>query len=73
MTARLTREEREIVEAFERDELRSPPNRAATLKKHREYAAATIREDRMPPGRYAPAAARRIRSGRLTNRTATPR
>ena len=71
--ARLTREERDIVEAFERNELRSPPNKTAMMKKHREYAAATRREDRTPPGRYPPAATRRIRSGRLTNRTATPR
>ena len=49
MTARLTREERDIVEAFERDELRSPRNKAAMMKKHREYAEATFREDRTPP------------------------
>ena len=52
---RLTREEQDIVEAFERDELRSPRNKAAMMKKHREYAAAALREDRAPPGRYAPA------------------
>ncbi len=59
---KLTREERDIAEAFERDELRSPRNKAAMMKKHREYAAATLREDRAPPGRYAPAP--RARSGR---------
>lgn len=42
---RLTKEERGIVEAFDRDELRSPPNKAAMLKQHREYAAATFRKD----------------------------
>ncbi len=44
--AQLTREEREIVEAFERDELRSPPNKSALMKRHPEYAAATFRKDR---------------------------
>ena len=43
--ARLTREEREIVTAFERDELRSPRNKAALMKRHRVYAAATFRKD----------------------------
>ena len=55
--AKLTREERDIVEAFERDELRPPRNKAAMMKKHREYAAATLREDRAPRplrGRHAP-------------------
>jgi hypothetical protein len=49
MTVRLTTEEQEIVGAFERGELRSPRNKAAMMKKHREYAAATLREDRTPP------------------------
>ena len=44
--ARLTKEEREIVTAFERDELRSPRNKAALMKRHRDYAAATFRKDR---------------------------
>ena len=43
--ARLTKEEREIVRAFERDELRSPRNKSVMMKKHREYAAATFRKD----------------------------
>ena len=43
MMPRLTGEERDIVEAFERNELRSPRNKAAMMKKHREYAAATFR------------------------------
>ena len=43
--ARLTKEEREIVTAFERDELRSPRNKAALMKRHRVYAAATFRKD----------------------------
>ena len=49
MVAKLTTEEQEIVEAFERGELRSPRNKAAMMKKHREYAAAAFREDRTPP------------------------
>ena len=49
MMARLTREERGIVEAFERDELRSPRNKSAIMKRHREYAAATLRKDRRVP------------------------
>lgn len=70
---RLTEEERNIVEAFERNELRSPRNKAAMMKKHQEYAAAHDPRGPDAPGHYAPAVTRRIRSGRLTNRTATPR
>ena len=44
--AQLTREEREIVEAFEAGTLQSPPNRSEIMKAHREYAAATFRKDR---------------------------
>ena len=44
--AQLTKEEREIVKAFEAGTLQSPPNRSAILKAHREYAAATFRKDR---------------------------
>lgn len=44
--ARLTTEERAIVKAFERDELRSPRNRSALIRKHREYATATFRKYR---------------------------
>ena len=46
MTARLTREEQDIVGAFERNELRSPRNKSAMMREHREYAAATFRKDR---------------------------
>jgi predicted DNA binding CopG/RHH family protein len=45
MMARLTKGEREIVTAFERDELRSPRNKVALMKRHRGYAAATFRKD----------------------------
>ena len=44
--ARLTTEERAIVKAFERDDLRSPRNKSALIEKHREYATATFRKDR---------------------------
>ncbi len=44
--AQLTREEREIVEAFEGNKLRSPRNKSALMTQHREYAAATFRKDR---------------------------
>ena len=44
--AQLTREEREIVKAFEAGTLQSPPNRSEIMKAHREYAAATVRRDR---------------------------
>jgi len=43
--ARLTKEEREIVEAFERGTLRTSKNRAAIQKRHRAAAAATFRKD----------------------------
>lgn len=44
--AQLTREEREIVKAFEAGTLQPSPNRSAIMKAHREYAAATFRKDR---------------------------
>jgi len=44
--ARLTKEERAIVSAFERGELESPRNKSSLLEQHREYAAATFRKDR---------------------------
>ncbi len=44
--AQLTREEREIVKAFEAGKVQTPPNRAEIMKAHREYAAATFRKDR---------------------------
>ena len=43
--ARLSKEEREILEAFERGELRSPRNKSTQLKQHQEYAASTFRKD----------------------------
>ena len=52
--AQLTREEREIVEAFEAGTLQSPPNRSAMMKAHREYAAATLRKERRPPEEGTP-------------------
>ena len=42
----LDQEEKEILEAFERGELKSVPNKDAELKRHREYAAATFRKDK---------------------------
>lgn len=42
---RLDKEEREILRAFDRGELKSIPEREAELKKHREYAAATFKAD----------------------------
>ncbi len=42
---KLDKEEREILEAFERGELKSIPNKTAELKRHREYAAATFKKD----------------------------
>ena len=54
MMAQLTREEREIVEAFEAGTLQAPVNRSAIMKAHREYAAATFRKDRQPPSERTP-------------------
>lgn len=42
---KLDKEEREILEAFERGELKSIPHKAAELKRHKEYAAATFKKD----------------------------
>jgi predicted DNA binding CopG/RHH family protein len=42
----LDQEEKEILEAFERGELKSVPNKEAELKRHREYASATFRKDK---------------------------
>ncbi len=44
--SKLDQEEKEILEAFERGELKSVPNKEAELKRHREYAAATFRKDK---------------------------
>ena len=54
MMAQLTREEREIVEAFEAGTLQSPPDRSAILKAHQEYAAATFRKARRPAEERTP-------------------
>jgi predicted DNA binding CopG/RHH family protein len=42
----LDQEEKEMLETFERGELKSVPNKEAELKRHREYAAATFRKDK---------------------------
>jgi len=42
---KLDKEEREILEAFERGELKSIPNKTAEVMRHREYAAATFKKD----------------------------
>ncbi len=42
---KFSKEEREIIEAFERGELQSVHDKAADLKTHREYAAATFKKD----------------------------
>ncbi len=39
-------EEREILEAFERGELQSIPDKDAELKKHQAYAASTFKPDK---------------------------
>jgi predicted DNA binding CopG/RHH family protein len=44
--ARLDKEEREILQAFEQGELKSIPEKETELKKHREYAAATFQQNR---------------------------
>jgi len=54
MMEQLTREEREIVKAFEAGTLQSPPNRSEIMKAHREYAAATFRNDRQSPPERTP-------------------
>ncbi len=41
----MSKEEREILESFERGQLRSPRNKPSQLRKHREYAASTFRKD----------------------------
>ena len=43
--ARLDKEEREILRAFECGELKSIPGKEAELKRHREYAAATFKQN----------------------------
>ena len=41
----MSKEEREILESFERGQLKSPRNKPSQLRKHREYAASTFRKD----------------------------
>jgi predicted DNA binding CopG/RHH family protein len=43
--SKLTREEREVLEAFERGELRRPDSAGALMEKHRAAADATFRKD----------------------------
>ena len=43
---KLDAEEREILEAFEADQLKPIENRGAELKKHKKYAEATFKKDR---------------------------
>ena len=43
--AKLDAEEREILEAFEADQLKSVESKDSELKKHREYAEATFKKD----------------------------
>lgn len=63
--AQLTREEREIVKAFEAGTLQSPPDRLAILKAHREYAAATFRKDRRVNVRISSRDLNALRKGAL--------
>jgi len=44
--SKLDQEEKEILEAFDRGELKSIPNKEAELKRHKEYAAATFRKNK---------------------------
>ena len=43
--AKLDKEEREILKAFERGQLKSISEKEEEIKKHREYAAATFKAD----------------------------
>jgi len=45
MMPKFSKEEREIIETFERGELQSVQDKDAEMKKHREYAAATFKKD----------------------------
>lgn len=44
--SKLDKEEREILKAFERGELKSIPDKESELKKHREYAASMFKKDK---------------------------
>jgi len=46
MMLNLDEEEREILEAFEADRLKPVSDKETELKRHREYAAATIKKDK---------------------------
>ena len=43
--SKLSSEEREILDAFEKDELKRSKNAAPTKKRHQEYAAAMFKKD----------------------------
>lgn len=43
---RLSKEEKEILDAFESGKVKSVRGKAATLKEHRAYAEATFRKDK---------------------------
>ena len=43
---KLDKEEREVLQAFEREELQSISDKELELNKHREYAASTFKRDR---------------------------
>jgi predicted DNA binding CopG/RHH family protein len=43
--AKLDKEEREILKAFERGQLKSIPEKEEEIRKHREYVAATFKAD----------------------------
>jgi len=44
--SRLTKEERDILEAFERGEINTVHDKSAELARHREYAAAAFKKDK---------------------------
>ena len=44
--SKLDQEEKDILEAFDRGELRSIPNKEMELRRHKEYAAATFKKDK---------------------------
>mgnify|MGYP001556390147 FL=1 len=44
--ARLNKEEKEILEAYESGKVKTVSGKKATLNKHQEYAAATFRKDK---------------------------
>ena len=44
--SKLYQEEKQILEAFDRDQLKSIPDKEAQLERHKEYAAATFKKDK---------------------------